>query len=536
MFKTRPTSVAYARRDFRWAIPDSFNIAAACVSVHAAERPDSPAVIDVTGPRAIITTFAGLEGTSAALAAGLAEAGIMRGDRIAVMLPQCAEAVAVHMAAYRMGAIVVPMATQFGRQAIAHRLRVSGARVFIAFPEAIDRAIASGIDTAGCRLVAALGEHPEAMPLDAVMSSRASTRPDARTGPDDPAMMLFTSGTTGQPKGALHAHRVLPGHLPGIAMAQHVFGAPDNRARFWTPSDWAWAGGLLNALLPALYWGMPVIAARAPRFDADWALSVMARGQVTNVFMPATALRLLNAHLAGRKAAGLPLRVIGTAGEALGRETLEATAAAFGVPVNEFYGQTECNAMIANCEALGVGKPGSMGVEVPGHRVAVLDADGAPLADGQPGQVAVRAPDPVMFLGYWNDPEATAARFRGDWLLTGDQAVRDADGHFRFIGRNDDIITSSGYRIGPVEIEDCLAAHPAVEIAAVVGKPDPVRTEIIAAFVKLKPGSLADDALKAEIAGHVRLHLSAHQYPREITFVDDIPLTESGKVIRRSFR
>ena len=536
MFRTRPISVAAARRDFRWAIPDRFNIAAACVSSHAANRPDSAAIIDVTGPEDIITSFGELEQLSRALAAGLAGAGVARGDRIAVMLPQCVEAVVVHMAAYRLGAIIVPLATQFGRQAIAHRIRVSGAGMLVAFPAAIGRARDAGITDALCRLVAAQGDHPQATPLAAFMATAAASLPDAQTGPDDPAMMLFTSGTTGQPKGALHGHRVLAGHLPGIAMAQHVFGTPDAGARFWTPSDWAWAGGLLNALLPALHWGLPVVAARAARFDADWALSVMVRGRVTNVFMPATALRLLNAQLAQGKPAGLALRVIGTAGEALGKETLEATAAAFGVPVNEFYGQTECNAMIANCGALGVGKPGSMGVEVPGHRVAVLRDDGSPAADGEAGEVAIHAPDPVMFLGYWNDPEATAARFRGDWLVTGDRAWRDADGYFHFISRNDDIITSSGYRIGPVEIEDCLAAHPAVEIAAVVGKPDPVRTEIIAAFVKLKPGMPADEAQRRDIAAHVRLHLSAHQYPREITFVEDVPLTESGKVIRRAFR
>ncbi len=536
MLPNRPQDIDAMRRDFRWDIPGDYNIARACVSVHAARYPDRPAIIDVTGPDPLVITFAELETQSARLAAGLSAAGLAFGDRIAVMLPQGAEAVILHMAAYRLGAIVVPLATQFGEQAIAHRIATSGARMLVAFPAAIDRALAAGVDQVACRMVVALGDHPESQPFADLFATKDLMVPVAGTGPETPAMMLFTSGTTGQPKGALHGHRVLPAHLPGIAMAQHMFGPPDDDARLWTPSDWAWAGGLLNALLPALAWGLPVIAARAARFDPVWAIDVMRRGGVTNLFMPATALRLLNGHLAGVAPTGLCLRVIGTAGEALGRETLEATASTFGVPVNEFYGQTECNAIIANCAALGVSRPGSMGVAVPGHDVAILDTDGNSAPTGQAGEVAVRTPDPVMFLGYWNDADATAQKFRNGWLMTGDRALRDGDGAFHFIGRGDDIITSSGYRIGPTEIEDCLIGHPAVEMAAVIGKPDPLRTEIVAAFVKLRQGFEPDDGLRRQIADHVRTHLSAHQYPREITFVDDIPLTESGKVIRRSFR
>jgi len=346
-------------------------------------------------------------------------------------------------------------------------------------------------------------------------------------------MMLFTSGTTGQPKGTLHGHRVLLGHLPGIEMAQNLMPQPGDV--FWTPSDWAWAGGLLNALLPALYHGVPVVAARAPRFEPVWALDVMRAGRVTNVFLPPTALRML---LAAKAPAfeGLSLRVIGTAGEALGSQTHALARDRFGVPVNEFYGQTECNAMLANCAALGVNRPGSMGKPVPGHDVAILRADGSRADIDEAGEVAVRAPDPVMFLDYWRDDEATRAKLRGDWLLTGDWGRVDADGYVHFIGRMDDVITSSGYRIGPSEIEDCLTAHPDIEMAAVVGRPDPVRTEIVAAFVKLRDGVAGDDELKKAIADFVRARLSAHQYPREIHFVDAIPLTETSKVIRRHFR
>ena len=232
----------------------------------------------------------------------------------------------------------------------------------------------------------------------------------------------------------------------------------------------------------------------------------------------------------------LNLRTIGSAGESLGRETWEQASAAFGVPVNEFYGQTECNIVLSSAANVGVLKPGSMGKAAPGHDVAIIDGEGRALPAGQVGQVAVRRPDPVMFLGYWNNDAATAAKFIGDWMTTGDQGVQDDDGYVTFFGRDDDVITSSGYRIGPGEIEDCLAGHPAVQLAAAIGKPDPVRTEIVKAYVVLRPGYAASDALAADIRDWVKTRLSMHEYPREIEFLDSLPLTTSGKVIRRLLR
>ena len=519
---------------FAWTLPDACNIGVACADAPAGRHPDRPAIIDMGGAAERIVTFGALAGQSSRLAASLAEHGIGRGERVAIMAPQSVEAVIAHLAVYKLGGIAVPMATQFGPDAIGHRLRASGAKALIAFERGIARALANAGTADALALIACTDGAPNgAIALGALMEAGGEGFTAADTGPNDPAMMLFTSGTTGQPKGTLHGHRVLPGHLPGIEMAQDFMPRPGDV--FWTPSDWAWAGGLLNALLPALCHGVPVVAARAPRFEPAWALDVMRRARVTNVFLPPTALRMLLAD-AERPPEGLSLRVIGTAGEALGQRTHALARERFGVPVNEFYGQTECNAMLANCAALGIARPGAMGRPVPGHTVAVLRPDGTPAAIDEPGEVAVRAPDPVMFLGYWRDEEATRAKYRGDWLMTGDSGRMDADGFFHFIGRTDDVITSSGYRIGPSEIEDCLAAHPAIEMAAVVGKPDALRTEIVAAFVKLRDRASGDDGLRGEIAEFVKARLSAHQYPREIHFVDDIPLTESGKVIRRHFR
>jgi len=310
---------------------------------------------------------------------------------------------------------------------------------------------------------------------------------------------------------------------------------PQPGDRLWTPADWAWAGGLLNVLLPGLHFGVPVVARKSEKFDPEEAFALMARMEVKNTFVPPTALRMLRAVPDPRRF-GLKLRTIGSGGESLGAETFAWGREALGLTINEFYGQTECNLVLASCGAIGVAKPGAIGRPVPGHRVGVVREDGSLCRPGELGQIAVMRPDPVMFLSYWNKPAATDAKFVGDWMTTGDQGVVDEEGYVRFVGRDDDVITSSGYRIGPGEIEDCLIRHPAVALAAVVGKPDPVRTEIVKAFIVLKEGFSPTEALKGEIQAFVRERLSAHEYPREIAFRGSLPLTTTGKVIRRLLR
>jgi acetyl-CoA synthetase len=232
----------------------------------------------------------------------------------------------------------------------------------------------------------------------------------------------------------------------------------------------------------------------------------------------------------------LNMRSIGSGGETPGPEILEWGRETFGLTINEFYGQTECNLIVSNCAGLMPVKPGAMGRPVPGHRVAVVDADGNPVPAGTDGIVAVKRPDPAMFLAYLNQPEATAAKFAGDWLLTGDTARMDEDGYLWFIGRDDDVITSAGYRIGPGEVEDSLIRHPAVAMAAVVGVPDPLRTERVKAFVVLNDGYDAGEDLAKAIQDHVKQRLAAHEYPREVEFVPALPLTATGKIRRRELR
>ena len=326
--------------------------------------------------------------------------------------------------------------------------------------------------------------------------------------------MVYTSGTTGPPKGALHAHRVLLGHLPGIEFPHEFLPQPGDR--FWTPADWAWAGGLLNVLLPGLHYGVPVVAARFEKFDPEEAFALIARMECA---MPSSRRRRCACCARRRRRRRtLRLRTVGSGGEALGAETYEWGRAALGLTINEFYGQTECNLVLASCAAIGVTRPGAIGKPVPGHAVAVIRPDGSPCAAGELGQIAIRRPDPVMFLEYWGKPDATREKFIGDWMTTGDQGMPTSDGYVQFVGRDDDVITSAGYRIGPTEIEDCLIRHPAVALAAVVGKPDPVRTEIVKAFIVLKPGICprmrsppnpglrAHAALRARISARGRLH------------------------------
>jgi acetyl-CoA synthetase len=232
----------------------------------------------------------------------------------------------------------------------------------------------------------------------------------------------------------------------------------------------------------------------------------------------------------------LALRTVGSGGESLGAETYEWGKSALGLTINEFYGQTECNKILAACNAIGVSKAGAIGKPVPGHRVAVIRMDGSLCAAGETGQIAVMRPDPVMFLEYWGRAQATRDKFIGEWMTTGDQGMMDEEGYISFVGRDDDVITSSGYRIGPGEIEDCLIRHPAVALAAVVGKPDAMRTEIVKAYVVLKGGIAASDTLAGEIQDFVKMRLSAHEYPREIAFISELPMTTTGKVIRRLLR
>ena len=521
---------------YRWQVPAAFNIGVAVCDVWAARDPRRTAIVHyLQDGRSEDISYGWLRDTSNRLANTLRANGIKRGDRVAILLPQSPEVAAIHIAVYKLGAVALPLATLFGVDAISYRLGDAGAKAAITNAAGVaklaqlrdalpDLKLILSIDGAG---EGAAGFH------DTIARASDAFTPEA-TGADDPAMMIYTSGTTGQAKGALEPHRVLLGHLPGVEFVHEFF--PQAGDRIWTPADWAWAGGLLNVLLPGLYYGVPVVARKFEKFEPEDAFALMAKAGVRNAFIPPTALRMLRAAPSPRGRYAIDMRTIGSGGESLGAETYEWGKSELGMTINEFYGQTECNKILAGCAAIGVSKAGAIGKPVPGHRVAVIRADGSVCKAGEPGQIAVQRPDPVMFLQYWNKPEATRDKFIGDWMTTGDQGVMDDEGYISFVGRDDDVITSAGYRIGPGEIEDCLICHPAVALAAVVGKPDPMRTEIVKAFIVLKRGTPPSDALASEIQAFVKTRLSAHEYPREISFIEEMPMTTTGKVIRRLLR
>lgn len=524
------------RAAFRWRIPDRYNIGVDCCDRWAALDPGRVAIVEAFADGRIGTfTYGDLRDRSNRLANALRAHGVKRGDRVAILLPQSHEVAVAHLAIYKLGAIALPLAALFGADALDYRLQNAGVTALVT-------------DAAGAARIAPLRDHlihlrlvistegagPGVADFGALLEVASADFTPADTGPDDPALIIYTSGTTGQPKGALHGHRVLLGHLPGVQFPHEFLPQPGDK--LWTPADWAWAGGLLNVMLPALHFGVPVVARAWGKFDPEAAFDLMARHGVRNTFIPPTALRMMRAVERPGARFDLALRTLGSGGESLGAETYEWGRAELGLTINEFYGQTECNLVLGSCAAIGVSRAGAIGRAIPGHQVAVIRPDGMRCAPDEAGQIAVARPDPVMFLEYWGNPKATAEKFIGDWMTTGDQGVMDAEGYVHFVGRDDDVITSSGFRIGPGEIEDCLLRHPAVRLAAVVGKPDPLRTEIVKAFIVLRDDFAASPALAADIQAFVRTRLSAHEYPREIAFADELPLTTTGKIIRRALR
>ncbi len=522
--------------NFRWEIPDRFNIGVAISDDWAARDPERLALSHITeaGLQTDVS-FAELRAQSNRLANLLRAAGVGPGDRVAVLLPQELETAYAHIAVHKLGAISLPLAMLFGVEALAYRLKDSGARVVITALEGAVKLTRIADELPALEHVFTIdGGGPAGQDLHGEMAGQHSDFEAVDTAADDPALIIYTSGTTGPPKGALHAHRVLLGHLPGIYMSHDRFPEPGDK--FWTPADWAWAGGLLDVLMPSLYCGVPVVARRFAKFTGEAAFELISTQGIRNAFLPPTALKMMRIVENPEQRFNLNMRSIGSGGEALGIELLDWGRRVFGLTINEFYGQTECNLVLSSCAAVMREKPGVAGRPVPGHEVAIVDADGTAVAPGTLGTIAVRRPDPVMFLEYWNNPEGTAGKFCGDWLLTGDTGAADGDGWIRFVGRDDDVITSAGYRIGPGEIEDCLLGHPAIAMACVVGKPDPDRTEIVKAYILLQDSVRASEDLGREIQNYVKTRLAAHEYPREVAFVETLPMTTTGKIIRREMR
>lgn len=525
------------RTPYAWHIPEFFNIAIAACDRWADGSGRTAILCEESDGSVTTWSFDQLKTLSDQFANALAEAGIERGDRIGIYLSQRIETVITHLAAYKLGAVTVPLFYLFGPQAIAYRLDNSEAAALVTDASGMDKLHLAG-ELPALKVVFCVEPSDIVLPQttdfwDRLHAASPVLEP-VMTRSDEAAMIIYTSGTTGKAKGALHAHRVLLGHLPGVEVSHDSFPQPGDR--FWTPADWAWIGGLLDVLLPALYHGVAVLARRLEKFDAEAVFGLLARHHIRNVFFPPTALKMLRGTPDPRSQWPFSLRSVASGGETLGDDLIAWGREALGVTINEFYGQTECNLVVSSSSQLYPSASGSMGRAVPGHEVQIVDEEGHLLPRGQVGHIAIRAPDPVMFLRYWRNEEATREKFAGDFLLTGDLGNMDEAGYIRYLGRNDDVITSAGYRIGPAPIEECLMRHPAVRIAAVVGVKDALRTEVVKAFVVLKEGHAPGAALVAELQQHVRAQLAAHEYPRMIAFVDALPTTATGKIMRKTLK
>jgi len=524
-------------RNFHWRIPEFHNLAVEVCDRHAARNGDNLALIHEDESGTVTRySFGDLKRLSNKCANALAALGIARGDRVGVLLSQGPELGIAHLAVYKMGAIALPLFTLFGPEGLSLRLGNSGARAVITDTDNLEKLAAIRDDLPALEHILVIdGEAPTGTAdFWALLDEARDAFTPVRTKADDPVLIMYTSGTTGPPKGALQAHRTLLGHMPGVEFPHNFFPKPGDL--FWTPADWAWAGGLLDVLLPAWHHGVPVLGHRFRKFDPEKAFDLMARHGVRNSFLPPTALKMMRQVPDPRGRYDFKLRSVSSAGEPVGAELVAWAREGLGLTINEFYGQTEINLVLGNCADIMEIKPGSMGVPIPGHVVEIIDDAGNVLPRGETGNVAVRRPDPVMFLGYWNNPEATENKFVGDWGMTGDLGRRDEDGYFWFLGRDDDVISSGAYRIGPGEIEDCLIKHPAVALTAVIGVPDAERTEVIKAFIVLKPEATSGPALKRDIQDFVRTRLAAHEYPRLIEFTDSLPMTATGKIRRKELR
>jgi acetyl-CoA synthetase len=523
-------------RSFEWQIPEYYNMGVDVCDKHAHQRYRLALIYEDESGQVEKYTFWRLKRLSNQFANALKAFGFGAGDRMGILLPQCPETGISHIAVYKIGGIAIPLFTLFGVDALEYRLINSEAKCIVTNGENLHKVLKIWDRLPHLKHVFVTRGKKEEKVIgfwEAIEKGAIDFNP-VKTRADDPALLAYTSGTTGPPKGALHAHRMLLGHIPGIEFPHNFFPKEDDC--FWTPADWAWLGGLTDVLLPSWHHGIPVVAFRAKKFDPEYAFHLMAKHGVRNTFIPPTALKLMRQVKGLTKRHHYQMRTIASGGETLGKELLEWGRETFGITINEFYGQTEVNLVVGNCAEIMEIRPGSMGKAIPGHVVEIVDDDGNVLPPDKTGNVAIKRPNPVMFLEYWRNPEATRSKYIGDWCLTGDLAKKDSDGYFWFVGREDDLITSSGYRIGPGEIEDCLIKHPAVAMAAVIGVPDEVRTEIVKAFIVPTPDATLDNDLIQDIQNFVRNRLAAHEYPRAIEFVKELPLTATGKIIRKDLR
>ena len=557
-------------RQFAWQVPELFNMAEVCCGrwARSAKHQHATAILEhqTGGQAALKWTFSQLQTAANALSTQLVDLGVQKGDRVAIVMPQRFETAVAYMAVLQMGAVAMPLSMLFGPEALSFRVADSGAAV--ALCDEISSPVLMALKKECSGLKTVLNVPKELKAPKSKLSAQKKFRP-VQTKADDPAILIYTSGTTGNPKGALIPHRALIGNLTGFVCSQNWFGfephassevnlsmsalPTGSQAIFWSPADWAWTGGLMDALLPSLYFGRPIVAFKG-RFSPELSFEILHTHGITHSFLFPTALKaMMKAQAHPRQQYNIVLKGLMSAGEAVGDAVFAYCRDELGVVVNEMFGQTEINYVVGNCQVFWPSKAGSMGRGYPGHQVAVMNEQGQICKPGEPGEVVVNRfdrhgqPDPVFFLGYWKNPSATQAKYTGHWCRTGDVAIEDEDGYLWYQGRTDDMFKSAGYRIGPGEIENCLVKHPAVMNAAVVPKPDADRGALVKAYVVLSPEFVSQRAAAQNVQDfesrviedlqrHVRGLLAPYEYPKEIEFIEQLPMTTTGKVQRRFLR
>ncbi|MYD03413.1 MAG: AMP-binding protein [Acidimicrobiia bacterium] len=515
---------------FEWDIPDRLNIASEVFDRWSNDSRRIALYVERMDGGRDIWSYRELIRLAKRYAGYLTSLDLGRGDRIALVMPQGAELAALHLAVYSIGAVALPMSALYGPESYRHILGDSGAKaVVVAERYAADlRQVRPDLPSLDTMIISGSARSDERSLSEA--EDYPTNFSPVNTSSDDPAMLLYTSGSTGHPKGALHTQKIIEGYLLTFKLFFNIHF--DESTVFYTPSDWAWVGGLLDILLPALVFGHPVVADEQ-RFTATRAFEVISRNGVTHAFLTPTALKMMAQVPEPGQTFDFNLKVIASGGESVADELHKWSDLELGAVINEFYGLTEVNHLVGGCEALWPGRPGWMGRPYPGREVAVLDDDAHPIEAGAIGEIAVRPGDPTHMREYWGNPDATAAMRRNGWVMTGDQATVNEDGYIRFLGRDDDMIASAGYRIGPAEVEEALVRHPKVAEVAVIPSPDPVRGQVVKALVVPAEGAHADDSLVAELQNQVKTRVAAYKYPRIVEFVSGLPKTTTGKINRK---
>ena len=520
------------RDNFSWDTPEYFNFGE--MIDHYAQDPERVALLweDERRNRARLT-FANLRDQSNRIANALSGIGIGRRDPVLLVLPRITMWQAAYIGLLKLGAIVIPCTSMLREKDLVYRANHSGARAIIAAPASAEMVgdLRNQCPSLEHFMLAGAARSGWASLNDAMLQASAHFTA-SHTAAGDPAICYYTSGTTGEPKAVLHSHAYTFSHrFTGLNWL-----GLSGTDRHWTTSDTGWAKAAYGVLFGPWMNGVTTFMYNG-RFEPKKELELLQRYRITTFCAPPTEYRML----VKQDLSGFPLpslRHCTGAGEPLNPEVIEVWKDRYNLTIHDGYGQTETIILAANVPGMGV-KPGSMGLPFPGHDLRVIGENLTETKAGEVGEIALRVkPErpPSLFLEYWKNPAETAAVFRGDYYLTGDQAYRDPDGYLWFVGRADDVIISAGYRIGPFEVESALLEHPAVMESAAVASPDADRGAICKAFVKLKPGAEVSDTLKRELQEHVKRVTAPYKYPREIEFVDELPKTVSGKIRRVDLR